>query len=107
MNIYFLLDENTNKIKIGQSTKLYNRLKTLQTGNCSKLILLGTIINCHKSMEKAFHLHFKQQHETLEWFKNEGKLKRFLDIMFINREKEFDCSRENLVEFLLKNNFSF
>ncbi len=106
MNIYFILNKDINKIKIGYSSKLYNRIKTLQTGNSSELIFIGMIMNCDKTMERAFHLHFKQQHEKLEWFRNEGKLNRFLHIIF-SKESIFDCDKNSITDYLIDNNFSF
>jgi hypothetical protein len=105
MTVYFILN-NLNKVKIGQTNKLYNRIKNLQTGNSSELKLIGIIKNCDKTLEKSLHFHFKDNHSNLEWFYYSGKLKRFLDVLFKNI-KEFDCEKDNLIQYLNNNNFSF
>ena len=74
MFVYAMMEEDTGNIKIGISKDPERRLKQLQTGNSSRLILVAT----HKA-ENRFNdersLHHKNENYNIhgEWFSNEAK----------------------------------
>ena len=74
MFIYAMMEEDTGKIKIGISKDPERRLKQLQTGNSSRIVLIAT----HKA-ENGFSdertLHQKNEAYKIhgEWFFNEAK----------------------------------
>ena len=76
--VYFLLDENSNAIKIGKSDTVSERLSTLQTGNPNPLKIVK-IIECKTARqahtkEKKLHNKFKELHLKGEWFKYDKEL---------------------------------
>jgi len=72
-NIYFIQEGKTGSIKIGESTKVENRLKQLQIGNPNTLYLIGTIKNVPLLIEKKIQNKFKKYHLRYEWYKSEIK----------------------------------
>lgn len=74
MFVYAMMEEDTGKVKIGISKDPERRLKQLQTGNSSRLVLVAT----HKA-ENGFAderaLHHKNEAYRIhgEWFSNEAK----------------------------------
>jgi hypothetical protein len=70
--VYFINEENSDKIKIGYTTDLNSRLSTLQTGNSSKLIVLKTH-ECKTpkeafDVEQLYHKIYSNNHIRGEWF---------------------------------------
>jgi hypothetical protein len=65
--IYFISEENNNRVKIGYSKDPYKRLKQLQTGNSNKLILLNAIPGSQKE-ERKWHKLFCHSKINNEWF---------------------------------------
>jgi predicted GIY-YIG superfamily endonuclease len=70
--VYFINEENSDKIKIGYTTDLNSRLSTLQRGNSSKLIVLKTH-ECKTSkeaidVEQLYHKIYANNHIRGEWF---------------------------------------
>lgn len=77
--IYFIYSKNDNKCKIGfTKNNPYKRLKQLNTGNSSPLLLLGFVegdIIKEKSIRNQFH-YLK---ENLEWLKINQELIDFIN----------------------------
>ncbi len=65
--IYFIRNEETNKIKIGYSKDPEERLRTLQTGSSGKLTLLLAIEGTQQD-ETAWHDRFADARIQNEWF---------------------------------------
>lgn len=85
--IYFILDERANNVKIGYSHEPENRLRQLQTGSPSKLIMLAVIPGTITE-ERALHLMFHEYREVGEWFRYEGSLAVYIDnLLEIDLEK--------------------
>jgi Meiotically up-regulated gene 113 len=76
--IYFLLNEDSNAIKIGRARDLGKRMKALQTSSPARLKLIRSIqVNSGKeaeALEKSLHLQFKSIRLAGEWFKAEAEL---------------------------------
>ncbi|STQ89310.1 GIY-YIG nuclease family protein [Iodobacter fluviatilis] len=69
MPVYFVSDDLRNQVKIGRSTDVKRRVKTLQTGNPSALKLMGWINTANDaSMESELHEHYKGLRGIGEWF---------------------------------------
>ena len=74
MFVYAIMEEDTNNIKIGISKNPEARLKQLQTGNSSKLRLIGMRKAENKFKdEKALHQKNESYKIHGEWFSNEAK----------------------------------
>lgn len=65
-------------VKIGFSTDVGSRLKTLRTASPGEVILVK-VHDGTPATEKAFHDRFKQCRGKGEWFRLEGDLAAFLD----------------------------
>lgn len=70
MKIYLIKQENTSFYKIGcTKRKINERIKELQTGNGSNLILIHEFKTKYGfKLENLLHFHFKQKKVNLEWF---------------------------------------
>ncbi|MGG6294977.1 GIY-YIG nuclease family protein [Leptolyngbya sp. AN02str] len=81
--IYFVLNEDSNAIKIGRAKDLAKRLKTLQTSSPAKLKLIKSIQvegseDAHK-LEQSLHKQFHEIRLAGEWFKAEANLLSYID----------------------------
>lgn len=70
--VYFILDENSKKIKIGKANDVQERISSLQTGNPNPL-KIRHIIECKSEqisflLEKQYHEKFKHLRGIGEWF---------------------------------------
>lgn len=78
--VYFILNENTNTVKIGFSRNPDTRLNAFQTGTLDSLVILKTIAG-NKSDEAAIHNRFSDYRvsKSREIFRYEGSLKSFIE----------------------------
>jgi Meiotically up-regulated gene 113 len=76
--VYFVLNEDSNAIKIGRARDLGKRMKALQTSSPALLRLIRSIqVNSGKeaeALEKSLHLQFRSIRLAGEWFKAEAEL---------------------------------
>ena len=76
--IYFILNKESNAVKIGRAKDVEKRLKSLQTANCNELKLIKTIrVNGSleaKELENSLHQRFSHLRLLGEWFKAEQEL---------------------------------
>jgi hypothetical protein len=79
-SVYFILNEDTNTVKIGVSKNPDIRLKAFQTGTLDSLRMLKTIVGT-KDDEAAIHDKFSDYRvsKSREIFRYEGLLKAFID----------------------------
>lgn len=68
--IYLINEYNTNRYKIGKSrNRPANRLKQLQTGNSTPLLLISSYqTKNYNKIEKSFHNKYKSKNTVGEWF---------------------------------------
>jgi len=71
--IYFIQRGTDGPIKIGFSTNLQARLRTLQTANTDELILLYSEAGMELH-EARLHTRFKRHHITGEWFRPDAEI---------------------------------
>lgn len=80
--IYFIINPDSQAIKIGKAKNVFKRLKDLQTGSPAELKLLKIIdVRAGKeAREREEQFHQKFQHLRLigEWFRYDGDLQHFL-----------------------------
>jgi DNA mismatch repair ATPase MutS len=90
-------DDETYKIGVSKYEDISKRIKQLQTGNPSEIILLQKYKSeNYRKIETMLHRHFGTQHKRGEWFKLE-------DEQVLN----FACKCEeldNMITMLLKEN---
>ena len=84
--VYFIQDQKTGWVKIGKSLSPKSRMKTLQSGSCSKLILRKTITG-GLYLEHILHGYFAPDRKHNEWFKPSYELK-----MFINNKRKISIN---------------
>lgn len=76
--IYFILNKESNAVKIGRAKDVEKRLKSLQTANCNELKLIKTIrVNGSleaKELENSLHQKFDHLRLSGEWFKAKPEL---------------------------------
>ena len=96
MNVYFILDENSNAVKIGKANNIQERFSDLQTGNPNKLEVIYFItcdtIEKSEELEKKLHKKFESLRigTNGEWFTyNEDIFKEFFkeENQFVPKEK--------------------
>lgn len=75
--IYFIGSENPLTIKIGFTTNLTKRIKSLQTGFPRKLIVYGIAFGDQQT-ERKLHKHFAKRKSLGEWFYLDEELKQFI-----------------------------
>lgn len=79
--VYFILDEKSNAVKIGASYLAEDRLRAIQTSNPNKLRVIAIISPWEmeaENIEEVIHNQFEEYCIRGEWFKYEGKLKNFI-----------------------------
>lgn len=94
--LYFIKDSFTQAIKIGYSKKPQKRLSGLQTANCHKLILLGTIRGTPAD-EDDFHRRFAQHRMEGEWFKGEI-IEEVLEIISSHKQLRLEMRRKTMTD---------
>lgn len=67
-SVYFIQAERTNMVKIGFSTNVAKRLRSLQTA-CSTKVRLLVAIPGNREAERAYHEQFSRSREQGEWFR--------------------------------------
>ena len=81
--VYFITNQRKTVVKIGIAKKPQERLKTFQTANYEKLIILKTIKLKSRDeafqLETALHRKFKKFHIRGEWFKLTGTVQSFIE----------------------------
>ena len=77
--VYFIQEEETGRIKIGFSENPFQRLKELQTGNSSKMTLIGQIEG-GADEENNIHREFAEERirENGEWFRPSERLTNYI-----------------------------
>jgi len=75
--VYFILAEETNRVKIGFSSEPERRLSDLQTGSPCSLRMLAVFRGTSRT-EKALHAKFAKQRINGEWFQFHATIREFL-----------------------------
>lgn len=75
-HVYFL--KAGNSVKIGFSTNVKGRLRTIQTG-CPSTAIIVKVVKGTVKTEAAFHKRFSEYRQIGEWFDLRGRLARYLD----------------------------
>lgn len=83
--IYFARSGADGPVKIGTSTSVDGRLKSMQTGHAAKLNLIATM-DGGAEVESMLHKRFKHLHVHGEWFKYEGRLKSFIEKLIAKQD---------------------
>ncbi|MBF2025141.1 MAG: GIY-YIG nuclease family protein [Oscillatoriales cyanobacterium C42_A2020_001] len=80
--VYFILNEDSNAIKIGRARDLTKRLKALQTSSPTKLTLIKSMqvegIEAAQALEQSLHQQFSEVRLAGEWFKAEPFLLEYI-----------------------------
>ena len=80
--IYFILNYDSQAVKIGIAKNVKRRLASLQTSSPSELKLLGTMktksVNDAKKIEKSLHTRFDENRIRGEWFKADTELLNYI-----------------------------
>jgi hypothetical protein len=77
-SVYFILAEETNRVKIGFSNEPERRLSDLQTGSPCTLRMLAVFPSNSVGTEKALHAKFAKQRVNGEWFHFHASIREFL-----------------------------
>jgi hypothetical protein len=94
--IYFIKDTVTQAIKIGHSKRPKKRIGSLQTGNPSRLILLGMVAGTEAD-EVTFHVRFAQYRLEGEWF-NGNIIEEVLAIISEHKERRLEIRRLTMIQ---------
>ena len=80
--VYFILNEDSNAIKIGLAKDTAKRLKALQTSSPAKLKLIKTMqvdgLKAAQELEQSLHKQFHEIRLSGEWFRAESQLLEYL-----------------------------
>ncbi len=81
--IYFILNRDSNAIKIGMAKNIERRLKSLQTSSPAKLELIRSMqVSSQeeaRELEKSLHQKFEHIRITGEWFRAESELNHYIE----------------------------
>jgi hypothetical protein len=81
--IYFILNEDSNAIKIGRAKDLAKRMKALQTSSPAKLKLIKSVqvegVKEAHELEQSLHRQFYEIRLAGEWFKAEANLLEYIN----------------------------
>jgi hypothetical protein len=75
-NIYILLDELNEVVKIGKTKNIDKRIKALQTSSPCKLKLLISLPENNQINEKRLHRKYQDKRIKGEWFKYDEEIKQ-------------------------------
>ena len=79
MTVYFILAEETARIKIGHTAgKVTDRLKSLQTASPCELRIVFEIPDAPSGVERGLHRRFEHLRIHREWFSYAQEIKDFL-----------------------------
>jgi hypothetical protein len=80
--VYFILNEDSNAIKIGRAKNLARRMMSLQTSSPAKLKLIKSVqvegAKEAQELERALHQQFSEMRLAGEWFKAEANLLEYI-----------------------------
>lgn len=80
--VYFILNEDSNAIKIGRAKDLAKRMKSLQTSSPAKLKLIKSVQveggSEAQKLEQSLHKHFSEIRLAGEWFKAQANLLEYI-----------------------------
>lgn len=65
--VYFVINEQMTRLKIGTSVDPTKRLRAIQTGNADALVIYGTVLG-DRHFEKQLHREFAEHRLNGEWF---------------------------------------
>lgn len=82
-SVYFILDADADRIKIGHSRDPWKRLRQLQTGSAGKLTLVGVIAG-DPAIEKQMHFEHRDANVHREWFSHGSAAVRWLNMQTNN-----------------------
>ena len=92
-DVYFIRENNSNSYKIGKSSNIPKRLKTLQTANANKLLVIATCSG-GKRFENFLHQKYRlYRHEDggREWFNfNDTIVTEVIKDMELNNDFNYD-----------------
>lgn len=75
--VYFVTADDPRMVKIGFTSNIERRVKSLQTANHGKVRVIGCVPGT-KSDETSFHRRFHKYRRSGEWFSVAGDLEKFL-----------------------------
>jgi hypothetical protein len=78
--VYFIKDLVTGNIKIGKAINPAKRLKSLQTGNANKLVIVTTQVG-GEELENELHRRFATSHISGEWFYPTKELEDYISAL--------------------------
>lgn len=76
--IYFIVDPQSNLVKIGTTNDLSSAFRAIKRGNGNDLYIAKTIPGSY-SEENRLHKQYAHLRGNREWFKFEGELKEFIE----------------------------
>ena len=87
--VYFIQRENGGDIKIGYTNDIERRLKTLQTGNADRLVVLG-LIRGDQALEASLHRKFAihRVRKDGEWFRPALEIKSYINANCFNKKSK-------------------
>lgn len=88
--VYFIMGTGTEKIKIGYSSNINNRLMELQIGSPVKLLIIGSFVGDIYD-EQALHGYFDKYRARGEWFHLSDEI---IDAIEIANNKGIEGIRE-------------
>lgn len=90
--IYFILDRESNAVKIGIAEDPITKLRDMQVGNPHQLTIMKTIGEGTLLVERRLHRQFAEDRLSGEWFKYGRALKTYLN----NGNSNLDSDNSNL-----------
>lgn len=97
--VYAIHEVGTDRYKIGHGVNVQRRLRQLQTGNSTQLVIYGMLpfddrIAAEGRMKAVFSA-YRTKHGGTEWFRLDRQAKHLLDIIF-KKEQATEVERLQL-----------
>lgn len=77
--VYFILAEEVNRVKIGYTGHIKDRLSNMQKDSPVKLQLYYFLDNWDEELEQLLHRYFSKYHFKGEWFEFSDEMKKFFE----------------------------
>ena len=91
--IYFI--QSLDKIKVGYTTDIEQRKKSLTIGNPHGLVVIGTIKGT-KEHESKIHRKLKDHHVSGEWFNDNSDVRKYIEDI-LNKKVEIKYKTKHIV----------
>lgn len=78
-SVYFIRSEDGGPVKIGSSTDVHRRMRSIQTSCPHRLKVIAIIPNCGRRKERELHRKFSEDRMSGEWFEWSSDIEAYVN----------------------------